>query len=121
MEGNPQRETLRTKICDTIESVSGSVPLVDEDGWPTGDEEITIEGIEFTAGTVADAVIAYLWREAMKPEAIAAMAKALWVADDKPDVGHGSDGCRMEAEHHIRLVMNLILGPNPNEQEISCG
>lgn len=69
----------------------------------------------------ADLVIAHLWREAMKPEVIAAMSKALWVADDKPGVGHGSDGYHMEAEHHIRLVLNLILGPRPNGEEAEHG
>lgn len=75
--------------------------------YPTGEQIAKIRRSE----------AAHLWREAMKPEVIAAMSKALWVADDKPGVGHGSDGYHMEAEHHIRLVLNLITGPRPAEQE----
>lgn len=103
-------ETARKSIAEVIYSPGDPDP---GNWWYGSLKDFQREEILETA----DAVIAHLWREAMKPEVIAAMAKALWVADDKPGVGHGSDGYRMEAEHHIRLVLNLIIGPSPEEQE----
>lgn len=72
----------------------------------------------------ADAVIAHLWREAMKPEVVEAVAKdsfeESWQGMLTWEEEQGSTDVPeliADAAKSLRVVLTVLLGPNPNEQE----